>query len=222
VDQEEIGRLVAAADRADYRSMARLARALHDGGLSEREVLGQCYDFELPAEFFAIAAEPEYFEDVELNGVTYMSPLTFCNQPWQMAVPLSRGGPEPQPDGVDRLEQWLLAIDPGFVCLLDHTHTFPAPGGYLCCYHVDELRVGRSTVFGVAPGDDATVEPTRLADSLLSLLHEWSTRRLRELEREAQLFDRGAGSVTDDELEVARRWLARDERLLLRLQADAG
>lgn len=219
MDREETRRLVAAADRADYRSMARLARALHQAGLGVREVLGRCYDFELPAEFFAIAAEPEYFEDVELNGVTYMSPLTFCNQPWQMAVPLSRGGPDPQPDGVDRLEQWLLAVDPGFVCLLDRTHTFPAPGGYVCCYHVDELRAGRSTVFGVPPGYDGTVEPTALADSLLSLLHEWSTRRLRELEREAQLFDRGAGSVTDDELQVARRALARDEHVRRRLEA---
>lgn len=220
MDGDELDRLAARASRADYRSMVRLARALYETGLNEREVLRRCFGFELPDEFFAIAAEPELFDDDVVNGVTYVSPLAYSNQPWQLAVPLARGGPDPEPDGVDRLEQWLLAVDPKFVPLLDFTRTFPVAGGHLYCYHLDELRAGRTTVFGVPPGYDGKVEPVRLADSLLSVLHERFASAVRELEREnAHESNRGAGSVVPEEIDVARRWLERVERVRRRLAA---
>jgi hypothetical protein len=219
----ELDRLAAEASRADYRSMARRARRLYESGADVRTVLRRCYDFDLPDEFYAIANEPEFFDDDVVRGVTYVIPLVYSNQPWQLAIPLERGGPDPEPDIVDERERWLFGIDPMLLPLLDFTGAGWQPNALLYCYHLEELRAGRTTVFGVTLGYDGRVPPVRVSDSLLAALRELFGGNIAELEREmAQEYNKGAGSVDPDEVDVARRWLERVDRIRRRLNASPG
>jgi len=194
--------------------MARFARAMYEAGAGQREVLHACYDVELPDEFFALAADPELFEDTEYNGVSYGMP-PWTNQPWQMAVPLEWGGPDPEADGLDRIEQWLLAVDPGFLPLLDHTDRWPVPGGQLLCYHIDELLAGRPAVFGVPPGYDGGTAPPRVGGSLLEVLLGYQRDVVRAVEKE---YAAAWGPEADeDRVAVSKLWLARLERVQRRL-----
>ncbi|WP_189160522.1 hypothetical protein [Lentzea pudingi] len=135
-----IERLRAEVSRADYASMARLARALHDEGLNPREVLRQCYRVEFPEEFFVIAEAGPFTLDLRVD---------FSNQPWELAVPLDRGGPAVSPDSLHEIEQRIYVRDPDLVPLARLVNTDARHGDSVLCYRLDELGAGRATVFSI-------------------------------------------------------------------------
>lgn len=141
MDESALGRLRAEASREDYSSMARLASALYENGLSVPEVMRECYGVDMPMEFLVLAEA-----DLWRPGL-----LVACtDQPWRLAVPPARGGPvagsNPGPDGVERK---LLALDPDLLPL-GYTLGAKSPSWEnkeVLCYRLSELAAGRPTVF---------------------------------------------------------------------------
>jgi len=224
VSEDTLTRLRGRASRDDYRSMARLAWALHAAGLAPQEVLSECLGVSFPDEFFVLVeADP----DEEAPG-------NVTNLPWGLAVPLDQGGPVLRPSSTMwRYEQRIFAWDPDLVPLiglygderLDHGEGVwrgVPHGRRLHCYRLSELAAGRSTVFGVAwdPHHDdreLSVEPT--GQSLLTVLHEHVSGEYRLDEWEArQPWNRGAGSIDHESVEASRRVVAGIEALQRRVE----
>ncbi|MEV1172081.1 ankyrin repeat domain-containing protein [Nonomuraea sp. NPDC049784] len=212
------------ASRGDYRSMGRLARALYATGLGPREVLAECFGVAFPDEFFVIVdADPH---DAIPGDVT--------NLPWELAVPLDRGGPVVRPwPTMWQAERRIFAWDPDLVPLLalygdpriDHGAKRRQPrdrhGGLIHCYSLSELAAGRSTVVGVPrrraeEAGELSVRPT--GQSLLTVLHEYATDNLRLDEWEImQPWNWGAGSLDETQVEESRERVAEIEALQRRL-----
>ncbi|MFE7135408.1 hypothetical protein ACFVIM_31565 [Streptomyces sp. NPDC057638] len=193
------------ASRDDYASMARLARALHETGLSTREVLRECYAVDLPQEFFALAEDGPW----RLG-------LMITNQPWRLTVPLERGGPNPEPTSRNSIERRLLALDPDLLPLLHLRLSDEAPIEMLpvICYRFSELRERRTTVFVVPGVADHPDEIGRTGDSLLDVLHAFQIADVRGLEEEFEHpANWGIGEVQQTHLDGAREMLARIDRL---------
>lgn len=196
--------LRARASRADYRSLAVLARALYAEGLGPREVLRECYGVDFPAEFF-VAAEGDMARRMSYD----------FDLPWQLAVPLDRGGPFLRPSSGWRLGRRILDRFPDLVPLMSlhpdlrygHGGIVPPPparhGGRIVCYSMGELAAGRSTVWGISEEvDDAQV----CGESLLSVLHEYYVDRYRLDEWESrQPWSWGADTIRPEALEEGRR-----------------
>lgn len=202
------------ASRGDYPSMVRRARALYDDGLEPREVLRRCYGVDFPEEVFVIADDDPL--DLDLGG-------DFTNQPWNLAVPPSRGGPVPEPDSLDKTERRIFALDPDLVPLMRLLDADADHGGSIVCYRLSELEAGRSTIFGiwwrVEPGDQAR----RYGDSLLSVLHEYHADIHRRLAaRLDELSNRGAGSVDAEEVDEAWTAVEQVEELQRAVAARSG
>ncbi|MFE5097726.1 hypothetical protein ACFRCI_47590 [Streptomyces sp. NPDC056638] len=193
------------ASREDYASMARLARAMYGAGAGPREVIRECYGTEFPEEFFLFAETGPYTLDLTMD---------FTNQPWQLAVPLSQGGPPPEPDTLDRIERKVFVRDPRLVPLalpldLDAVH-----GGRVICYHLDELRAGRPTTFGIRVAVGPDDETERCAASLLDVIHQHHADILRRLAHRNHLpSNRGTGAVDSADVEEARDILTQIEDL---------
>ncbi|MFC4009855.1 ankyrin repeat domain-containing protein [Nonomuraea purpurea] len=216
--------LRARASRGDYRSMSRLARALYATGLGPREVLAECFGVALPEEFFVI---------VEANPHDAV-PGHVTNLPWELAVPLDRGGPLVRPSPMMwRPERRIFAWDPDLVPLMalygdariDHGAKTPQPwvphGNLILCYRLSELAAGRSTVVGVPwrrtdEGGELSVRPG--GPSLLTVLHEYLTalHHLDEWEF-MQPWNWGAGSIDDTTVEESRESVEELEALQRRL-----
>jgi hypothetical protein len=108
VEESALRQLRAQASREDYSSMARLAHALYEHGLSVPEVMRECYGVDLPLEFVVLAEA-----DLWRPGL-----LVVCtDQPWWLAVPPARGGPVAAADPSDGVERKLLALDPDLLPL---------------------------------------------------------------------------------------------------------
>ncbi|WP_242910678.1 hypothetical protein [Actinomadura terrae] len=224
-EEDPIPSLRAAASRADFYSMALLARALYRAGKGPREVLRECYGVDFPDEFFVLAeARPELA-------------MEFTDQPWQLAVPLDRGGPPLRPGPRARVEKQILALEPDllpvFSLYADYRHahgdiTSPPParhGGLLICYRLGDLREGRSAAYGVPriSGREKADELTALdvvhcGTSLFDVLHEHFADRhdLDEWES-SQPWNRGAGSIDDEEVDASLEVVQEIEALRRRL-----
>jgi len=205
VTGDAIARLRAGASRADYASMASLARALYDAGQGPPEVLRNCYGVDFPPEFFVIA---------EAGPMKLHLLFHFTNQPWELAVPPNRGGPTAVPDWLDGIERKVFARDPDLVPLgliLDlHTRLLDR----VLCYRLAELAAGRSAVFGI--GREATAADTAepLGDGLLAVLHEHHVDVLRWHEwKFGHPSNRGAGSIELSDVAEVRSLLERVEEL---------
>ncbi|MFG2004744.1 hypothetical protein ACGFNU_36885 [Spirillospora sp. NPDC048911] len=224
-EEDSIPRLRAAASRADFHSMALLARALYKAGKDPREVLRECYGVGFPDEFFLLA---DVYPDLVAD---------FTDQPWKLAVPLEKGGPPLRPGPGARFEKRILALDPDLLPLLslytDYRHAhgdIEAPpaarhGGLLICYRLSDLGEGRSSTYGVpcTPyGDEAEAlaasDITYCGTSLLEVLHEHFADRHHLDEWEImQPWNRGAGSIDDDEVDASREAMEEIEELRRRL-----
>ncbi|MFF2412095.1 hypothetical protein [Streptomyces sp. NPDC058092] len=199
------------ATRGDYASMARLAGAMYEAGLGPREVIRECYGTEFPKEFFLFAETGPYTLDLTMD---------FTNQPWQLTIPLSQGGPPPEPDTLDRIEHKVFVREPCLVPLalpldLDAVH-----GGRVICYHLDELRAGRPTTFGIRVAVGPDDETERCASSLLDVIHQHHADILRLLAHRNHLpSNRGTGAVDSADVEEARDILTQIEDLQHRVMA---
>ncbi|WP_370963780.1 hypothetical protein [Amycolatopsis sp. cg9] len=204
MDDETLRRLRAEATRADHPSMARLARALYEEGLTPREVLRECYGVDLPAEFFVLAeADPWRL------GLL----VTCTDQPWRLAVPPAPGGPGPAADPAERR---LFTLDPDLLPLmyLLGPESVPWDDRFLLCYRLSELRAGRPAVFRLRRQTTRPDKARRLGDSLLSVLHEYHAEQARSVEREQDDPDNwGAGAVPDEEVDAFRALVDRIESL---------
>ncbi|MBE1496018.1 hypothetical protein H4696_003118 [Amycolatopsis lexingtonensis] len=186
--------------------MTRLARALYERGLDPRAVLRECYGVAFPDEFFVLAeARP-----VLMFEYTY--------QPWDLAVPLTRGGPPP--DRTDDLETDILARDADLVPLGVSYSIGSAFGGVFWCYRVTELAAGRSTIYSIEYDVTPESPVTRLADSLLDALYRHHVEGAESLKRERERtigFRSGGGEVDDGEVETAKLFVERIEELRRRV-----
>ena len=204
------------ASRADYRSMAALARALYQTGHHARGVLRTCYGVDFPDELFAIA---------DARARARPPHVDFTNQPWELAVPLVHGGPAPEPDGMDDIEQRVLAFDPQLFAVMALLDPDSAHGHSVLCYRLDELAAGRSTVIGLRGFfyRDSVASPERYGDSLLAVMLEHFTDHARRRQRElASPANRGAGAIDEGHAADARGGLARVEEIVRHLTGGSG
>lgn len=189
--------------RTDYLAVSRLARALHERGAADREILRECYGVDFPDEFLLLARH--HHEELELSATL----------PWRLAIPaLLPAQARTDPEWLAEVEA--QGIDPGLVPL-----EFLRWGNrWLICYHLDELAAGRSTVLGLRqlrhrPAFfDPGAAPVVKAPSLLAALHAAETGRLDT--REALYNDPanfGFGSVDDESVEEQRQAVARIEKI---------
>lgn len=221
VSDATLARLRGRASRGDYRSMARLAWALYAAGLTPEQVLAECLGAEFPAEFFVLAEA----------GPAEATPGSVTGLPWNLAVPLDRGGPVLRPGAMSwRRERRIFAWDPDLVPLLtlqgdnrlDHgagAWRGVPHGGRLHCYRLSELSAGRTTVYGV-PADDDKLSAKRSGESLLTVLHEHvAGRHALDAWELRQPSNRGAGSLVPEDVEHSERVVA-GIRALQRRVAD--
>jgi hypothetical protein len=204
------------ASRADYRSMARLARALHEAGQPARAVLRTCYGVDFPDELFAIADARAHARPPHVD---------FTNQPWELAIPLEHGGPALEPDGMDDIEQRVLALDPQLLAVMALLDPDSAHGHSILCYRLDELAAGRSTVIGLRSFfyRDAVADPVRYGDSLVTVMLEHFTEHARRRQRELDSpANRGAGALDERHASDARGGLARIEEIVRQLTGGSG
>ena len=169
---DPLRRLWQEASRGDYASMARWARALYGSGLGIRAVIRTCYGVDFPEEFFVIAESGAWQRRLW---------VLFTDQPWELTVPLDRGGPLPEGD-LEGRERKIFARDPDLVPLV-----YLWTGGYdqmVGCYRLTELAAGRSTMFGVPrraePRDEIVCYDDY--DSLLAVLHAHHVDYLQQME----------------------------------------
>lgn len=197
-------RLRAEASRDDYGSMVRLAEALYRDGLGPREVLRACYGVDFPEEVFVLVG----------GGLWRLGLLArFTNQPWQLALPPDRGGPQETPNSLVDVELRLLAEDPDLLPLLRIPSAVLKRDDRLVCYRLSELRAGRSTAFRLFR-TGAAHSALACEDSVLDVLHKEHAESARELERQQENPSNwGAGSVDDDEVEEAYESLERVREL---------
>ena len=197
------------ASRADYTSMARLARAMYERGATPREVLRSCYGVEFPEEFLMMTQLWPWRPG--------LSP-SYTNQPWKLAVPLDRGGPPPTPDSLNRVEQEILARDPDLLPLARLRDSSLTLGNSIICYRLGALAAGHTTGFGMKNPDEYDFEVAPWGDSLLDLLHRYYVEYHMRTEREyLSPGNRGAGSLDEDDVERAASYVAKVEELRQRL-----
>ncbi|MFD8563136.1 hypothetical protein ACFV1N_38175 [Streptosporangium canum] len=209
MNSEAVDRLRAEASREDYASAARLARVLYETGLGPREVLCECYGVMFPEELFVVV-------DAGLWSLDLLA--YFTNQPWELAIPPDRGGPTDTPDAVADTESHILARDPDLMPLLQIPAARAGEDDRIVCYWLEELRAGRPTVFCLGAAAYPTME-ARCGESMLAVLYEEHAADLRSLEEESHSpWNRGAGSVSGDEVRQARESL----ELVLELQRQAA
>nr|WSZ94583.1 hypothetical protein OH820_02025 [Streptomyces sp. NBC_00857] len=210
---EGLDRLRAEASRADYASMARLARALYENGLGPREVLRECYDTDFPEELFVVVDAGPWELDLLAS---------FTNQPWQLALPLDRGGPDAAPDTLASTELLLLARDPDLMPLMVIPGAEAGQEDLIVCYRLSELRAHRPTAFCLR-GVTGSGEAVRCGESMLTVLYDEHADALRLLEEEfRQPSNRGAGSVDGSQLEQANESLERVRELQRQAAARQG
>ncbi len=199
--------------------MVRLASALYEAGYVERGVLRGCYGADFPDELFVIALEamrPTYFE---LDAECY-----FPDLPWNLVVPAA-GEPMPERAGEVELELAAMEYDSRLVPVLETTNEYVEHGDAVLCHRLDELAEGRSTVFGCERAYDSErgdyfvgTEFVRYGDSLLSVLHEYTSDEVRRLtELSTAPWSRGADAILPEYIETARQRVRVVEALRCRL-----
>lgn len=203
--EDAVSRARVEASRGNYASMAHLARALYETGLGPREVIHECYGTVFPEEFFLLAEKDAYMLDLLVD---------FTNQPWQLAIPLSQGGPPPEPDSRDWIERNTFAYDPHLVPLALPLGADTAFKSQVICYHLDELRAGRPTTFGIRKTMGTDDEIKRYDLTLLEVIHQHHADFVRLLIHQSHLpSNRGTGAVGTADIEDAQEMLNRVEAL---------
>ncbi|AEM83805.1 hypothetical protein [Streptomyces violaceusniger] len=209
MDESALRQLRAEASREDYSSMASLAHALYENGLSVPEVMRECYGVDLPREFLVLAEA-----DLWRLGLL----LVCTHQPWWLAVPPARGGPVAAPDPSDGTEQKLLALDPDLLPL-GYTLGTQSPSWEnkeVLCYRLSELAAGRPTVFRLREKTARRDRVKRRGESLMTVLEELHLEELRETERQVSDWDPGA---EEELLGAARELVERVEELRRKVEA---
>ena len=203
--EDALNQLAAETSTLDYAAMVRLARAAYGLGYRPEAVIELCYGVAFPREFFVIAEAKRRGE--EPYG-------TYPRLPWQLTIPLAEGGPPLEPTESDLEEQKAFARDPNLVPVFRTGLRNYVHGSSILCYHLDELRNGRFTIIGF-PYPDFAEPPTveaRYGDSLVAVLIKHFTHHFKGVEAEFESpHNRGAGSITEDEMERAELFL--DEML---------
>jgi hypothetical protein len=203
--EDVLERLRAESSRGNYASMARLAQALYEAGLSPREVLRSCYGHDFPEEFFVIA---------EAQPLTPHLLVVFTNQPWLLAIPPDHGGPMSAPNLMEDAEERIFARDPDLIPLLLLLGSEAKYGELVLCYRLTELAASRTTIFGIEETADPGDEVERCGDSLLAVLREHHAEIVEKLEwQQRQPSNHGAGSVDAEEVAEVRALVARVEEL---------
>ena len=130
-------------------------------------------------------------------------------------IPIAQGGPPPDANAIDADELDALVRDSGLVPLLLTSAGDAKHSDLVLCYHVDELAAGRSTIVGIPMWIDYAGGPIHCGDSLLSVWHEHRIDDVRRLTKEFHSpYNRGAGSLDQDELDGAKNRLAAVEALV--------
>lgn len=200
--EEELAQLVASTDRHAFDPMVRLVEVLIKARRRPRQALEEAYGAAFPDEFFAIAKART--RDRAPRG-------RYPNLPWQLAA----AAPKHDPTLPQSLEEAARSVDPDLVPLLliggrDYVH-----GGSLLCYHLDELRNERSTLFGfhyhsIPPYSEAT----KYGDSLIAVLLDHCRDEYDGLESEMGVpYRRAAGAADASDLERSHDRLARVEAI---------
>jgi hypothetical protein len=188
--------LKARARRDDFPSMGALARALQAAGKSHDELLHECYGVWFPVEALVLA---------ELIGTDREPYGLYTNQPWNLLIPLEKGGPPNENDVWDELEAQVVARDSRLLPLMKRSGEYWHWSGTLLCYRLDELAAGRSTVFGVPSDVKPDCEVKGLGDSLGAALREFFTDELRKEEAQTHsAYHRFEGDVEGAKEALAR------------------
>lgn len=202
--------------RADYPSMARLARALYAMGLGPRDVLRQSYGVEFPAEFWVLV--PERLAEQHLLA-------TFTNQPWELGVSPSQGGTDLEPfEPTEDVERELFARDPDLLPLMRLLAPRNTRVDTVVCYRITELQAGSTAVFGIKmitnwdpvldPEPDPDPEIARCGDSLLEVLHAHHVEEVHHLEESlADPANWGFGAVSERTVNEVRSLVERIEAM---------
>ncbi|GAA2365597.1 hypothetical protein [Streptomyces cuspidosporus] len=212
MDESALRRLRTEASRADYSSMARLAHALYENGLSVPEVMRECYGVDLPTEFLVLA-------EVDLWRLDLLFVCT--RQPWWLAVPPTRGGPVTAPDSSAGTERKLLALDPDLLPLgyTLGTNSPPWHNREVVCYRLSELAAGRATVFRLREKTTRLDRVKQRGESLMTVLEELHAAELRETERQVHDLDIGA---QEELVGAARELIEQVEELRRKVAAREG
>ncbi|WP_439381322.1 hypothetical protein [Amycolatopsis lexingtonensis] len=201
----ELDQLRADAASREYGPMARLARALYETGSAPEQVLRECYGVGFPREVFVIAGAGPY---------TLHLMVSWTSQPWQLAIPLDRGGPAAEPGAYDPMEERFRELDPDLLPLLFlyNTGDDEEDPGVVLCYRLTELAAGRPTIFAAPEG---SADAVQRGGSLLAVLHEHHADYLRELEAgDEDSQNRGEYDlVAPEELREVRALVRRIETL---------
>jgi hypothetical protein len=210
---DPLEQLRAEASRADYASMARLARALYATGLRSRQVLRECYGVEFPEEFLVTAGERLPRSKLLAN---------FTNQPWKIGKPANQGGPPAAATELtEENERRIFARDPDLMPLMELIGHGTRLEDMMICYRQSGLRAGSTTIFGVRTpvAPDGQVE--ECGESLLAVLHAHHVAYLRHKEWIIrQPWERGEGSYSQRDVDSAAALVSRVEAL--QRQADAS
>lgn len=201
--------------------MVALATALWHAGHDERGVLRGCYGVDFPDEFFMIVPEAMQPTHFELDTECY-----FPDLPWKLVVPPAAGGIKPERGGEVELELTAMEFDSRLAPVLETTNGYVEHGDAVLCYRLDELAEGRSTVYGCERAYDSErgdyfvgTEFTRYGDSLLGVLHEYTSDEVRRLTYLSTApWSWGSDAILDDDIEAARQRVTVVEDIQRRLK----
>jgi hypothetical protein len=181
--------------RADFDALVPFARRLYAEGKTANDVMRAVYGVDLPAEAYA-------FWKAFSSGKLEL-PLDWMHHPWEL---ISAADPAYQDDpGRWQRKQQALALSqvPRFLPLMKLADDDAIHDDYIIGYDLDELRAGRTTIFGhLDDFPESGVKLVRLGDSLLGVLHEWMADHRRRLDAKLKSpANRGFGSIEDSDVE---------------------
>jgi len=181
--------------RGNYDSLVPWARQLFREGKSVDEVIRVIYGVRLPAEFFV-------FDRAVPSRLPL--PVLHTYHPWEL---LKLADPAASVRGPDRWarrqEEHAFAHNPSFLPLMQLGASEATHGGYTIGYDVEELRRGKSTIFGHR-GDIPAGGPRleMLGTSLLAVLHDWMSDHHRQMKAQYESpRNFGAGSLDPEDVE---------------------
>jgi hypothetical protein len=181
--------------RERFDSLVPWARRLYAEGKSSGDVMRAIYEVDLPAEAYAFWRA---FDGGQLD-----LPVDRMLHPWEL-IAVENPSQTNEAGPWDReQEERAFAQVPRFLPLMKLAADEPLYDDYIIGYDVDELRAGRTTIFGHHddfPESGAMLD--RLGDSLLGVLHEWMADHLRMLTEQFKApSNRGFGSISQDDLD---------------------
>lgn len=189
-----------AGSRERFDSLVPWARRLYAEGKSPGDVMRAIYGVDLPTEAYAFW---HVFEGGKLD-----LPVDRMLHPWELIAVQDPARPDEDAPWEREHEERAFAQVPRFMPLMQLAADVPRYDECIIGYDLDELGAGRTTIFGHQgdlPESGAVLE--RLGDSLLGVLHDWMSERLRMLTEQYKLpSNRGFGSISRENIdEVAKK-----------------